>query len=157
MASGEHKWPAVIEDELPVGSVVTTSGRVSAVHRAGAEFPELPFTQMELIRLDNALTDATRRTKVRFNVYLGDLGEDFAAGVDHLFPSTPEARRSVLLAVLPNQRAVEIRSGRDVSDRANDRVLQLGVTAAVASLGDGDLIDGIVASIRVMAAAIASA
>lgn len=153
MASGNH-WPAVIEDELPLGSVVTSSGRVSSVHRAGEEFPELPFTQQELIALDVALTDATRATKIRFNVYVGDLGDDPAAGVLALFPNTPEAERSTLIAVSPNQRAIEIRSGRRVSNRVTDSVAQLGVTAAVASFGQGDLIDGIVSAIRVMTAAI---
>jgi hypothetical protein len=37
-----------------------------------------------------------------------------------------------------------------------DRVAQLGATAAVASFGDGDLIDGLVSAIRVMSAAISS-
>ncbi|WP_068273462.1 DUF5130 domain-containing protein [Aldersonia kunmingensis] len=154
MASGSNNWPAVIEDELPLGSVVTSSGRVSSVHRAGEEFPELPFTQRELIALDVALIDATRATKVRFNVYVGDLGADPAAGVAAIFPHTPEAERSALIAVSPNERAVEIRSGRAVADRVTDSIAQLGVTAAVASFGQGDLIDGLVSAIRVMTAAI---
>ncbi|MBD0322594.1 MAG: DUF5130 domain-containing protein [Aldersonia sp.] len=153
MASGSN-WPAVIEDELPLGAVVTSSGRVSAVHRAGEEFDELPFSQRELLLLDNALTDATRKTKVRFNVYVGDLGEPPAAGVAALFPNTPESERSALIAVSPNQRVIEIRSGHKVANRVTDSVAQLGVTAAIASFGQGDLIDGIVAAIRVMAAAI---
>lgn len=153
MASGS-KWPAVIEEKLPRGSVVTNSGRVSAVFRAGEEVPELPFSQRELILLDNALTDATRKTRVRFNVYVGDLGEDPAAGVTALFPNTPEPERSALIAVSPNQRVIEIRSGRRVSNRVTDNVAQLGVTAAIASFRQGDLIDGIVAAVRVMAAAI---
>ncbi len=155
MASGS-RYPAVVESELPIGVVLTASGRVSAVHRAGEEFPELPFTETELIRLDNALTKATRSTKVRFNVYLGDLGADTAAGADSVFPTTPEPERSVLIAVSPNHRAVEIRSGKAVADRVTDRIAQLGVTAAVASFGEGDLIDGLVAAIRVMSAAISA-
>ncbi|KAA0022893.1 DUF5130 domain-containing protein [Antrihabitans cavernicola] len=155
MAGGNH-FPAVSEADLPVGSVLTSSGRVSAVHRAGEEFDDPPFSQKELLRLDNALTEATRKTKVRFNAYIGDLGADTAAGADALFPKTPEAARSALIAVSPNERAVEIRSGRAVANRVTDRIAQLGVTAAVASFGEGDLIDGIVAALRVMSAAIAS-
>jgi len=134
---------------------VTSSGRISAVHEAGDVFPELPFTKDELVRLDNALIQATRKTKVRFNVYLGDLGDDPARGVLDVFPPTPEAERSTLIAVSPNHRAIEIRSGRAVADRVTDSVAQLGVTAAVASFGQGDLIDGIVAALRVMSAAVA--
>uniref|UniRef100_UPI002457319B DUF5130 family protein n=1 Tax=Nocardia brasiliensis TaxID=37326 RepID=UPI002457319B len=40
------------------------------------------------------------------------------------------------------------------ADRANDRVCQLGVTAALSSFRQGQLIDGLVSAVRVMAAAI---
>lgn len=155
MAGGNH-FPAVSEADLPYGAALTASGRVSAVHQTGEEFDEVPFTDQELIRLDNALTEATRKTKVRFNVYIGDLTNDTAAGVDALFAKTPEASRSTLIAVSPNERAVEVRSGRDVSHRVTDRIAQLGVTAAISSFADGDLIDGLVSALRVMSAAIAS-
>ncbi|MEU7145938.1 DUF5130 domain-containing protein [Nocardia sp. NPDC046473] len=148
------KWPAVVEADLPHGYVVTTSGRVSGVHEAGDVFREAPFSDDERLAMDNVLTEATRATKVRFNVYIGDLGADPAAGVDAIFPSTPEAARSVLIAVSPNDKAIEVRSGRDVADRANDRVCQLGVTAASSSFRQGQLIDGLVSAVRVMAAAI---
>ena len=150
MASGSNRYPAVIESQLPVGSVLTAGGRVSAVHRAGELFAEDPFTDKELIQLDDALTAATRSAKIRFNVYVGDL----AAGVEAIFPSTPEAARSVLIAVSPNQRTVDIVSGADVADRVTSRICQLGVTASIASFSEGELIDGIVAAIRVISAAI---
>ncbi|WP_433194241.1 DUF5130 domain-containing protein [Nocardia sp. CA-107356] len=147
-------WPAVIESELPHGSVVTSSGRVSGVHEAGAVFKEAPFSDDERLAMDNVLTEATRATKVRFNIYIGDLGADPAAGADAVFPATPEAARSVLIAVSPNDKAVEVRSGSEIADRANDRVCQLGVTAALSSFRQGQLIDGLVSAVRVMAAAI---
>ncbi|WP_063044631.1 DUF5130 domain-containing protein [Nocardia pseudovaccinii] len=147
-------WPAVVESELPHGSVVTSSGRVSGVHEAGAVFKEAPFSDDERLTMDNVLTEATRATKVRFNIYIGDLGADPAAGADAVFPATPEAARSVLIAVSPNDKAIEVRSGHEVADRANDRVCQLGVTAALSSFRQGQLIDGLVSAVRVMAAAI---
>lgn len=153
--AGGNRFPAVIEADLPVGSVLTASGRVSSVHRIGEPYDDLPFTVDELVALDDAMTDATRATKVRFNAYIGPLGDDPAAGAEELFPTTPEAERSVLIAVSPNQRAVEIRAGRAVADRVTDRVAQLGVTAAVSSFGEADLVDGLISAIRVMSAAIA--
>lgn len=148
------KWPAVVEAELPRGYALTSSGRVSGVHEAGDVFKEAPFSNDERLAVDNVLTEVTRATKIRFNVYIGDLGEDPAAAVDALFPTTPEAARSVLIAVSPNDRAVEVRSGKDVADRANDRVCQLGVTAALSSIRQGDLIDGLISALRVMSAAV---
>ncbi|MGW5073768.1 DUF5130 domain-containing protein [Rhodococcus sp. NPDC004095] len=154
--AGGNRFPAVIEADLPVGSAVTSSGRVSAVHRVGEPLDTaLPFDTDELVALDDALTDATRATKVRFNAYVGPLGTDPAAGVTELFPNTPDAERSVLIAVSPNQRVIEVRSGKDVADRVTDRVAQLGVTAAVSSFADNNLIDGLISAIRVMSAAIA--
>ncbi|WP_280396979.1 DUF5130 domain-containing protein [Nocardia carnea] len=144
----------MVESELPHGYAITSSGRVSGVHEAGDVFKEAPFDNNERLAMDNVLTEATRATKVRFNVFIGDLGPDAGAAVDALFPTTPEAARSVLIAVSPNDHAVEVRSGREVADRANDRVCQLGVTAALSSLRQGELIDGLVSAIRVMAAAI---
>ncbi|MGV9415224.1 DUF5130 family protein [Nocardia sp. NPDC003693] len=145
-------WPAVNEADLPHGWVLTPSGRVSGVHEAGDVFSEVPFTDHDRLLIDNALTDATRSTKVRFNIYIGDLGADSAAGADAIFPGTPEAARSVLIAVDPNTNSVEVRSGADVADRANDRICQLGATAALTPFRQGELIDGLVAAVRNMAA-----
>ncbi|WP_067836515.1 DUF5130 domain-containing protein [Nocardia lijiangensis] len=147
-------WPAVVEADLPHGYALTSSGRVSGVHEAGDVFKEAPFSDEERLAMDNTLTEATRATKVRFNIYVGDFGADTAAGADALFSSTPEAARSVLIAVSPNEKAIEVRSGHDVADRANDRVCQLGVTAALSSIRQGQLIDGLISAVRVMAAAI---
>lgn len=156
MASGDViQSSAVAPADLPVGTVVTTSGRISGVHRVGELLDQPPFTVDELVRLDDALTDATRLTKVRFNVFVGDLGDNPAAGADAVFPTTPEAERSILIAVSPNQRAIEVRGGRRIGNRVTDRVAQLGVTAAVPAFKDGNLIDGLVAALRVMSAAIA--
>ena len=62
----------------------------------------------------------------------------------------------MLIAVSPNQRVIEVRSGRGIAHRVDDRIAQLGVTAALSPFRDGDLIDGLVAAVRVMSAAIAS-
>lgn len=72
MASGDHSTAlAVAPEDLPVGSVVTSSGRVSGVHRIGEPFTDdLPFETMDLVALDVAMTEATRATKVRFNAYV---------------------------------------------------------------------------------------
>ncbi|MCJ0903204.1 DUF5130 domain-containing protein [Rhodococcus sp. ARC_M6] len=158
MASGDHSAAvAVAPEDLPMGSVITSSGRISGVHRVGEPFTDdLPFETKDLVALDVALTEATRATKVRFNAYIGDLGANPAAGADALFPTTPEAERSVLIAVSPNQRVVEVRSGRVIADRVTDRVAQLGATAAVSSFSEGNLIDGLISAIRVMSAAISA-
>src|SRR5690606_40294146 len=93
-----------------------------------------------------------RITNVRFTVYIGD-DVNPAAATDALLPTTPDADNSVLVAVFPNQRSIEIRSGRTAADRAPDRFLQLGVTAAVWSFGQGNLLAGITIAARAFAIA----
>lgn len=157
MASGELVKSDVNVEDLPFGAALTSSGRVSVAHEFGTKSPaHLPFATQDLVALDVALSEATRATQIRFNVYIGDLGDDVAAGANEVFPGTPDAIRSILIAVDPNNKAIEIRTGRRVSDRATDRVAQLGITAAVGPFRDGNLIDGLVSSVRVMAAAIVS-
>ncbi|KOS53338.1 DUF5130 family protein [Rhodococcus sp. CSLK01-03] len=155
MASGDvmHSRTAVAPAELPYGAALTSSGRISRTRVLDGLFEGPPFSDRDMIDLDDALTEATRATKVRFNVYVADAA-DPAVTTDAVFPTTPESSNSVLVAVYPNQRAIEIRSGRGVADRVDNRIAQLGVTAAISSFGQGDLIDGIISAIRVMANAI---
>jgi hypothetical protein len=146
--------PAIAPENVPYAAALTSSGRISRAIPLGKPFDENPpFGTWDLVALDDALTEATRATKVRFNVYIADAA-DPAAATDAVFPQTPEAARSVLIAVYPNQRSIQIRSGVDVADRVTDRVAQLGVTAAVASFGQGQLLDGLVSAVRVISNAI---
>lgn len=154
MATGDV---AIRDESLPYGWIRTESGRISAATRPGEPLVEYPFERSELIALDESLRRATRESMVRFNVLIADtadLGADPASATDAVFPNTPEPAYSVLLAVFPNQRAIEVRTGSAVADRVGDRTAQLGVSAATASFKDGNLIDGIISAIRVMSAAI---
>ena len=65
----------------------------------------------------------------------------------------PTADNAVLLAVSPDQRAIEVVYGADV--RGRGRVGgAVGVSAAAAGFREGNLIDGLVSAIRVMSAGI---
>lgn len=155
MASGDVIRTAARTDvPLPLGSAVTSSGRISRARPLAELFEGPPFKDRDLADLDDTLTSAIQITGVRFSVYIGDAA-DPAADTDALFPSTPEAENSVLVAVYPNQKAVEIRSGRVADERGiTSQVARLGVTAAVSSFGQGQLIDGLISAVRVMANAI---
>jgi len=154
VASGEN-FPAVDPSTLPVGYAVTSSGRVSGV-RAGYSEPVdmTPFDDVERVRMDRTLTEATRRTDILWTVYIGELGADPAARARELQAALPQSARGVLVAVSPNEKVIEIIGGDAVADRFDDRVAQLGVSAALASFKLGDLIDGLVSAVRVMAAAV---
>ena len=77
MASGEIA--TITPAELPKGSVITTSGRISGVTEPGDVAVHYPFPIDDLVTLDDALTYGSRAAGARFAVYIGDLGSDTAA------------------------------------------------------------------------------
>jgi hypothetical protein len=139
-------------EKLPLGSVVTASGRVSRAE----EFTEPsrtdePFTPVQLARLDEALTLASRETGLRFSVYLGELGDDPSAQVAQLLDQLDDADESVLVAVSPGQRFVEVLSGAEARTRLPDRGAKLAVMSMVASFKEGDLLGGLLSGLRMLA------
>lgn len=155
MASGDIKPVVTDPDALPLGHVVTTSGRISAARTPGSVAETPPFDRDELVALDEALSNATETANVRFSIYIGDLGGDPVSKAGEILPQVPEPEHAALVAVSPNTKDVVVVSGRQVADRINDRVAQLGVTAAIAGFRENDLIDGLIAALRVMATAVA--
>lgn len=155
MASGEHaQTVAVPVGDLPIGSAITSSGRISAARQASDSPANPPFSRDELIGLDEALIRATRDAGARFSVYIGDLGENVHAGAEAILRQSPEPEYAALIAVSPNTKDIVVLTGSGVVDRLGDKVAQLGVTAAIPPFQNGDLIDGIIAALRVMASAV---
>lgn len=139
-------------DEHGPGAAVVHTARVSIARRRLSERPSLPFTPQQLIRLDEALTFASRETGVGFSVYLGELGSDSRARAEELFGTLGvDAPGAVLLAVSPGERLVEIVTGTEVEPRVTDRAARLAVTAMVASFKEGDLAGGLVSALRMLA------
>lgn len=154
MAAGEghgHGRVAVPED-LPPGTVVTSSGRVSAAEVfTEPDRDAQPFTPVQLTRLDEALTLATRETGLRFSVYLGDLGSDVTARVAELHAQLEGSGEAVLVAVSPEQRVVEVLTGAEARVRLPDRGAKLAVMSMVASFREGDLLGGLLSGLRMLA------
>jgi hypothetical protein len=139
-------------EDLPVGAVVTASGRISAaeVHREPSR-TDHPFTPVQLTRLDEALTMASRETGLRFSVYLGDLGDQPAARVAELHGELEGAAEAVLVAASPGQRVVEVVTGPEARLRLPDRGAKLAVMSMVASFKEGDLLGGLLSGLRMLA------
>lgn len=157
MASGDltQKNTAVAPaSSLPLGTVVTNSGRVSVALFPGDSFGTPPFSRDELILLDNTLSQASEIAKVRFSVYIGELGDDAVSGAREILAQAPEPAHAALIAVSPNAKDIAVVSGALVAGRVNDRVAELGVSAALSSFKQNELIDGIVSALRVMATAV---
>ena len=155
MASGEVSRVTSTElAELPYGSAITSSGRISAVTEPGELSVHYPFPTKDLVILDNALKFGSRNAKARFAVYIGDLGEDTAATARELLARVPTPDNAVLLAVSPNQKAIEVVYGAEVKGRGIEESAPLGVSAAAASFQEGNLIDGLISGIRVLSAGV---
>ena len=155
MASGEVSRVTSTElAELPYGSAITSSGRISGVTEPGELSVHYPFPTKDLVILDNALKFGSRNAKARFAVYIGDLGEDTAATARELLARVPTPDNAVLLAVSPNQKAIEVVYGAEVKGRGIEESAPLGVSAAAASFHEGNLIDGLISGIRVLSAGV---
>lgn len=156
MASGEVA-KVVDPANLPYGYAVTNSGRISGVTEPGELSVHYPFSVKDLVVLDDALKYGSRGSKARFAVYLGDLGEDTAATARDILAKVPTPDNAVLLAVSPNQKAIEVVYGADVKGRGIEEAAPLGVSAAAASFKEGNLIDGLISAVRVLSAGVSPA
>lgn len=152
MAAGEVA--SVQRAVLPYGSVITSSGRISAVTEPGELSVHYPFPTKDLVVLDDALTYGSRASGARFAVYLGDLGGDTAARAREILARVPTPNDAVLLAVSPDQHAIEVVYGAGVRARGADSAAPLGVAAAAAAFQQGNLVDGLISAIRVISAGI---
>jgi len=151
VAAGELARSSPDGQELEPGAVVTLSGRVSAAKMYAPEGPQSPFPAAQLARLDEALTLASRGTGLDFSVYIGELGEDSRAGAESLFRRIgPRGRESVLIAVSPGERVVELVTGELSEQRLTQRGGKLAVMSMVASFKEGDLIGGLVSGLRML-------
>jgi hypothetical protein len=136
--------------ELPIGAVVTNSGRVSEAKMITDGIAPSPFSSVQLSSLDEALTIASRTTGLPFSVYLGALDGDTRAQAGALHALTPDPAHAVLIAVSPAQRVVEVVTGSEAARRLPDRSCRLAVMSMVASFKEGDLIGGLVSGLRML-------
>jgi len=140
------------EDELPEGAVVTNSGRLSVAREFHEPDPsEQPFTPVQLARLDDALTLTSRETGLRFALYLGDLGDDPRRTAIDLHSRIEGYNDAVLVAVSPAQRVLEIVTGAEAKVRLPDRGAKLALMSMVASFKEGDLFNGLLSGLRMLA------
>ncbi|HTX93590.1 MAG TPA: DUF5130 domain-containing protein [Mycobacterium sp.] len=155
MAHGEV---ATVEPaELPTGWVITSSGRISGVTEPGELSVQYPFPTKDLVAIDDALKYGSRASQARFAIYLGDLGSDTAARAREILAKVPTPNNAVLLAVSPDQGAIEVVYGSQVRGRGAESSAPLGVAAAASAFERGELVDGLVSAIRVLSAGISPA
>jgi hypothetical protein len=113
-------------------------------HARSADVLDGPFTTRQLLRLDQALRVADSSTGLTFSVYVGDLEEPPRVHAEKLHGQLPDPARSVLLAVSPGQRVLEIVTGAQARRRVPDRNAKLAALSMAAAFSGGDLTGGII-------------
>ena len=126
-----------------------TATEFTAPTRTDEEQHDRIFGWHELARLDEALTMSSRETGLRFTLYIGELGKRTRIRAEELFAqSGHDLANSVLLAISPGQRVVEVVTGPTSARRIPDRACALAVLSMTNSFAAGDLVGGIVNGLR---------
>jgi hypothetical protein len=110
-----------------------------------------PFSTRQLLRIDEAMRIADSSTGLVFSVYVGPLEEPVRDAARQLHAKLAEPARSVLIALSPNQRVLEIVTGTEARRRIPDRDAKLAALSMVAAFGGGDLAGGIVSGLAQLA------
>jgi len=136
---------------LEVESHDTATEDTAAARTDEASGLDSIFSFQELARLDEALTMSSRETGLRFTLYVGDLGKLTRIRAEEMFgQSGDHLAESVLIALSPGQRVVEVVTGAGAARRLPDRACALAVLSMTGSFAAGDLVGGIVNGLRQM-------
>ncbi len=122
--------------------------------RVASSQPEVlngPFETRQLLRLDEALRLAERESGLTFSVYVGDLVAPVRGHAEKLHAQLADPDNSVLIAVSPNQRVLEIVTGEEARKALRDRDCALAAFSMTAAFTGGDLAGGIVTGLSQLA------
>lgn len=99
-------------------------------------------------RIERAVQQAERACGLSFAVWVGTTDEDQRAHAERLHAATgPEAARTVLVAVDPAHRALEIVTGSEARRALGDRSCALAALTMSSCFRGGDLVGGVVQGI----------
>jgi uncharacterized membrane protein YgcG len=112
-----------------------------------------PFTASQYDDIDRVLANASQDTGLHFSVFVGEPeGGDVRLYAHRVHAALgDDAPRSVLVFVAPGSRRLEIVTGRDARQRLPERPCGLAALAMASSFGGGNLVDGIVNGVRMLA------
>ena len=134
----------MIAGELVPGTPAPTSA-------AHPEVIDGPLPTRQLLRVDEAMRLADSSTGLIFSVYIGDLGDNPREAAELLHGRLADPDVSILLAISPNERVLEIVTGSRARRRVLDRDAKLAALSMSAAFAGGDLGGGIVAGIAQLA------
>jgi hypothetical protein len=98
------------------------------------------LTAEQRLELGRAVTAAERSTGLRFVVRIGEL--DGRSTAEDALAASTEPHLTVLVAIDPGSRALEIVTGSSAAHVLDDRTCALAALAMTSSFSSGDLVGG---------------
>ncbi len=131
--------------------IPTASGRISEAADLHSEDDHVPFSSSQLSRIDEALTRTSADTGLLFTLWVGALGARTRERAEELHATLGDAAAdTVLIAVSPGERVVEVVTGEESVRRVDDQGAKIAVGSMVSRFTEGDLVGGIVEGLRVL-------
>ncbi|MGH3509579.1 MAG: DUF5130 family protein [Nocardioidaceae bacterium] len=101
------------------------------------------FPAIERAAIDKAIRDAETVSRFEFSVYVGAFDGEARPFAERLHAAQIAPTRSVLVAVDPAARIMEVVTGSDVRRRLDDATVRLDTLAMQSAFAIGDLAGGI--------------
>lgn len=114
--------------------------------------PAGEVTAKQQSRMRAAVTQAEQTTGLQFSVYVGALAPEPRTAAERLHARLSDPSATVLVAVDPDARAVEVVTGSAAARRVDERGCALAVGTMVSQFSTGRLVDGVVDGLAALAA-----
>ena len=110
------------------------------------------FSDAQRASIDKAIRDAETVCRYEFSVFVGRVEGEPRPFADRLHSALVAPARSILIAVDPAARVVEVVTGAEVRRALDDQQVRLGIAEMQSQFAVGDLCGGIVRGIHRLAA-----
>jgi hypothetical protein len=113
-----------------------------------------PFSDGQVREISRACSTASSESGLHYSVYVGAVDGDIRDHAERLHAALgPNASRGVLVVVAPQDRQLEIVTGKESSRRLSDRACALAALSMTTAFAGGDLVGGIVTGLRMLSEA----
>jgi uncharacterized protein DUF5130 len=113
-----------------------------------------PFSDGQVREISRACGTASTESGLHYSVYIGPVEGDIRDHAERLHAALgANASRVVLLLVAPQDRQLEIVTGKESSRRLSDRACALAALSMTTAFAGGDLVGGIVTGLRMLSEA----
>jgi uncharacterized membrane protein YgcG len=113
-----------------------------------------PFSDAQVREISRACTTASSETGLHYSVYIGAAEGDIRDHAERLHAALgAPANRAVLVLVAPQDRQLEVVTGKESSRRLSDRACALAALSMTTAFAGGDLVGGIVTGLRMLSEA----